>query len=207
MRPGVFLAITNLSSTTQGAVAIFGGLVMLLALAYLRWRHQARSIVQHFNEQFITGKCLLGKSKVQGQRRAFAWRVPKKVGLCFSILDRVFVLLSTRYIKNPDLCSLVPDFESDTLSLSSNWLPKPMSYVKFMRTFRCFLELIRVPKSEAQGVKYNYIRRFLPTLGEVLRVDTTEAQSLSNWIEIADGRDCREARASHPTSRHYAGDK
>ena len=58
-----------------------------------------------------------------------------------------------------------------------------MSYVKFMRTFRCFLEFIGVPKTEAQGVKYNYIRRFLPTLGEVLRVDTTEAQSLSNWIE------------------------
>ena len=133
MPPGVFLAITNLSSTTQGTVAIFGGLVMLLAFACLRWRHQARSIVQHFNEQFIKGKCLLGKSKVQGQRRAFAWRVPKKVGLCFSILDRVFVLLSTLYIKNPDLCSLVPDFESDTLSPSSNWLPKRMSYAKFMR--------------------------------------------------------------------------
>ena len=29
---------------------------------------------------------------------------------------------------------------------------------------------------EAQDVNYNYIRRFLPTLGEVLRVDTTEAQ-------------------------------
>ena len=209
MPPGVFLAITNLSSTThtQGAVAIFGGFVMLLAIACLRWRHQARSIVQHFDEQFITGKCLLGKSKVQGQRRAFARRVPKKVSLCFSIVDRVFVLMSTLYIKNPDLCSLVPDFESDTLLPSSNRLPKPMSYVKFMRTFRCFLGLIGVPKTEAQGVKYNYIRRFLPTLGEVLRVDTSEAQSLSNWIEIADGRDRREACASHPTSRHYAGDK
>ena len=76
--PGVFLAITNHSSTTQGAVAIFGGIVMLLGIACLLWRHQARSIVQHFDEQFITGKCLLGKSKVQGQRRAFAWRVPKK---------------------------------------------------------------------------------------------------------------------------------
>ena len=82
-----------------------------------------------------------------------------------------------------------------------------MSYVKFTRTFRCFLGLIGVPKTEAQELKYNYIRRFLPTLGEVLRVDTTEAQSLSNWIEIADGRDRREARSSHPTSRHYAGDK
>ena len=102
----------------------------------------------------------------------------EKVSLCFSILDRVFVLLSTLYIKNSNLCSLVPDF--DTLSPSSKWLPKPISYVKFMRTFRCFLGLIGVPKTEAQAVKYNYIRRFLPTLGEVLRVDTTEAQSLSN---------------------------
>ena len=107
---------------------------MLLSRACLRWRHQARSIVQHFDEQFITGKCLLGKSEVQGQRRAFAWRVPEKVGLCFSILAHVFVLLSTLYIKNPNLCSLIQVFESDTLSLSSNWLPEPMSYVKFMRT-------------------------------------------------------------------------
>ena len=82
-----------------------------------------------------------------------------------------------------------------------------MSDGKFMRTLRSFLELIGVPKKVARGVKYNYIRRFLPTLGEVLRVDTTEAQSLSNWIEIAKGRDRREARANHPTSRHYAGDK
>ena len=102
---------------------------------------------------------------------------------------------------------LLGPFASDTLSPSSVWLPKPMSCGKFMRTFRSFLELIGVPKKVAQGVKYNYIRRFLPTLGEVLRVDTTEAQSLSNWIEIAQGRDRREARANHPTSRHYAGDK
>ena len=114
--------------------------------------------------------------------------------------------LHSRHVENPDLCSLVPDFVSDTLSPSSVWLPKPMSCGKFMRTFKSFLELIGVPKKVAQGVKYNYIRRFL-TLGEVLRVDTTEAQSLSNWIEIAQGRDRREARANHPTSGHYAGDK
>ena len=49
MPPGVFLEIMYYSSKTQGAVAMFGGLVVLLAVACLRWRHQARSIVQHFN--------------------------------------------------------------------------------------------------------------------------------------------------------------
>ena len=186
---------------------MFGGLVVFLAVACLRWRHQARSVVKHLNERFITGKCLLGKSKVQGQRRAFEWRVPREIGRCFSFLDRVFVLLSTLYVKNPDLRSLIPDFASDILSPSSVWLPKPMSDGKFMCTLRSFLELIGVTRKVAQGVKYNYIRRFLPTLGEVLRVDTTEAQSLSNWVEIAKGRDRREARANHPTSRLDAGDK
>ena len=48
---------------------------------------------------------------------------------------------------------------------------------------------------------------FSQHLVRFLRVDTTEAQSLSNWIEIVKGRDRREAQANHPTSRHYAGDK
>ena len=82
-----------------------------------------------------------------------------------------------------------------------------MSEGKFMRTFRSFFELFGVTRKVAQGVKYNYIRRFLPTFGEVLRVDTTEAQSLSTWIEIVKGRDRREAQANHPTSTHYVGDK
>ena len=182
MPSGVFLAIMHYSSKAQGAVAMFGGLVVFLAVARLRWRHQARSVVKHLNDRFITGKCLLGKSKVQGQRRAFKWRVPREIGQCFSFLDRVFVLLSTLYVKNPNLRSLIPYFASDILSPSSVWLPKPMSDGKFMRTLRSFRELIGVPRKVAQGVKYNYIRRFFPTLGEVLRVDTTDAQSLSNWV-------------------------
>ena len=78
MPPGVFLAITNLSSTTQGAVGISGGLVMLLAFACLRWRHQVRSIVQHFNEQFITGTCLLGKSKSARPKTSFCMESAEK---------------------------------------------------------------------------------------------------------------------------------
>ena len=67
MPPGVFLAITYLSSNTQGAVAMLGGLVVLLAVACLRWQHQARSIVQHLNEQFITGKCLWASLKCKAR--------------------------------------------------------------------------------------------------------------------------------------------
>ena len=39
---------------------------------------------------------------------------------------------------------------------------------------------------------------FSLTLGEVLRVDTTEAQSLGNWIEIVKGRDRRKPRPIIP---------
>ena len=151
MPPGVFLAIMHYSSKAQGAVAMFGGLVVFLAVACLRWRHQARSVVKHLDERFITGKCLLGKSKVQGQRRAFEWRVPREIGRCFSLLDRVFVLLSTLYVKNPNPRSLIPDFASDILSPSSVWLPKPMSDGKFMRTLWSFLELIGVTQEGGSG--------------------------------------------------------
>ena len=178
-----------------------GSLLALAAPSSLGCQTLKRAVLSQGSE------CLLGKSKVQGQRRAFEWRVPREIGRCFSFLDRVFVLLSTLHVKNPDLRSLIPDFASDILSPSSAWLPKPMSVGKFMCTLRSFLELIGVTKKVAQGIKYNCIRRFLTTLGEVLRVDTTESQSLSNWVEVEKDRDRREARANHPTSRQYAGDK
>ena len=113
-----FFATKYLSSTTQGAVATFGGLVVLLTVACLLWLLKAQSIVQHLKKHFITGEFLTGKSKVQSQIKAFAWRVPRKICVCVSQFSRVFVLLSTLYVEKPDLCFLVPNFASDTLSPS-----------------------------------------------------------------------------------------
>ena len=147
MPPGVFLAIMYCSSNTQGAVAMFGGLVVLLAVACLRWRHQARSVVKHLNEQFITGKCLLGKSKVQGQRRAFEWRTCHGKLVCVSRFSTESSFCCRHTMSRTLTCALSSLTSRLILChLSSVWLPKPMSDGKFMRTLRSFLELNRRPQ-------------------------------------------------------------
>ena len=93
MPPGVFLAIMHYSSKAQGAVAMFGGLVVLLAVACLRWRHQARSVVKHLNERFITGKCLSGQvQSARPKEELLRGGCPREIGWCFSILDVVDAL-------------------------------------------------------------------------------------------------------------------
>ena len=61
---------------------------------------------------------------------------------------------------------------------------------------------------KAEEAQYNTLRRFMPSAGEALRYDTPSAQSLSNWTEVAKGENPRAAaRATHPSSRHYAETK
>ena len=111
MPPG-FSLIMHYSSETQGAVAMFGGLVVLLAVACLRWRHQARSIVQYSNERSSQGSVFRASLKRKAREEILHGECHGKIGLCLSILDRFFVLLSTLYVENPNLCSLVPDLGS-----------------------------------------------------------------------------------------------
>ena len=62
-------------------------------------------------------------------------------------------------------------------------------------------------ENEAKEMKYNSLRRYMPSLGEALRFDVAEAQSLSNWTEVPKGALARRERATHPTSRSYATTK
>ena len=54
---------------------------------------------------------------------------------------------------------------------------------------------------------HNALRRFLQSLGEILQFDSVEAQSISNWAEIAKGVQQSRDKATHPASRIYAADK
>ena len=50
----------------------------------------------------------------------------------------------------------------------------------------------------------NSLRRFMPTMANVLQVGTEVAQAIGSWEEIPKGDGCASARASRPMSLHYS---
>ena len=78
--------------------------------------------------------------------------------------------------------TLVPDIrmENGRINDSSEWLDTQMTGKKFIRTMRAFAEMAGVSNAEAQGLSFNTLRRFLPTLGEAVDLSPPELQSLSN---------------------------
>ena len=82
-----------------------------------------------------------------------------------------------------------------------------MSLSKFLELFRGILILIGMDPAAAEASSYNALRRLLPSIAEVLELGHEELQSIGNWVEIPKGVTKPTDRASHPTSRIYAGDK
>ena len=201
MPPGVFLVITNLSSTTRGAVAIFGGIAMLLAIACSICDTKPDQLFSISTNSSLQGsvswvhpKCKAKDELLHGECREKLVCASRFLTMCSSCCrhstSRISTCVRWSLFLNLILCHLfLTGFPNRCLMSSS-----------------CALQVFPSthwrPKDRGTRCQVQYICRFFPTLGEVLHVDTTEAQSLNNWIEIADGRDRREARASHPTSRH-----
>ena len=87
---------------------------------------------------------------------------------------------------------------------------RAMSRARFLELLRGSLLEMKVETTAAQTAGYNRLRRFLPTLGNVVGLDWDSMQALGSWIEIPVGggpQPNKGFRASNPMSLHYSGQK
>eukprot|EP00435_Cladocopium_sp_Y103_P065108 s646_g27.t1 len=85
---------------------------------------------------------------------------------------------------------------------------KPMSRSRFLEIFRGALHQIGVPMEEATTAGFNRLRRVMPTLANVLRLEDSELQAVGSWVEIPAGggpNAARKSRAVWLMGRHYSG--
>ena len=69
---------------------------------------------------------------------------------------------------------------------------------------------IGVDPAQAQVAGFNRLRRFLPTLGQICRLDPQDQQSLGSWVEVPSAggpTPQRKSRATWSMGVHYAGQK
>ena len=169
------------------------------------------------DEAYLHFNCSLGKSKKGGARRPFEWIVPRCLEPGVDTLGPLISLFNELAAKNPSANFLVPDIRlrlegrigvfDDTAELVMH---RAMPYSKFVDLPQGLLLRIGLEREAALGVTFNTLRRTLPSVGEAVSFSTEEMQSLSNWTELVKGAGSDETKtlkASHPTSRDYAGGK
>ena len=209
LSPWGFLNLLELARSTQGSINMFVLQVLLLTMACIRWEHGLRSMLLRSSPSALIGFCSMGNARVGGRRQGFEWRAPRFLMESHDTLGPLTAFYQTLYTQLPSATFLIPDWElkRGRLTADAPWQPRPMQQPKFLELLRGVLLDAGYGETGAQRASYNTLRRFLPSLGEVLGFDDKEAQSISNWAEIAKGVRLHEARASHPMARHYAGDK
>ena len=64
---------------------------------------------------------------------------------------------------------------------------KAMSRARFLEVMRGALVQVGVDFTQAQSATYNKLRRFLPTMPNVMELPDLDLQSVGNWTELPSG--------------------
>jgi len=184
------------------------------ATSCIRFEHFQRSSFVGEADTFLIFKCSQGKARRQGTRPPYEWAMPELVFRGASLLKIVkdFVLHEAL----PDVGFLWPAvaLQADELwqvTETTPWIvTKKMSRGRFLELMRGTLMDIGVDPAQAQVAGFNRLRRFLPTLGQICRLDPQDQQSLGSWVEVPSAggpTPQRKSRATWSMGVHYAGQK
>ena len=182
------------------------------SVSCIRFEHFQRSRLVSHQAEWARFWCRQGKRRVRGARPGYEWATPELAWQGFSLLKVLAEFFKHECLTNAGF--LWPQVQLDPQDLweihegSPFNVAKPMSRQRFLEILRGALHQIGVPMEEATTATFNKLRRFMPTLANVLRLDAPELQAVGSWIEIpaAGGPSpTTKSRATWIMGRHYAG--
>ena len=213
LEPWEMVNLMFLFFKAQGTHKLLIGWLLQSAAGCIRWEHIQRSAFVAKHGQWMEFRCSQGKSRRQGARPAYTWALPE---LCWRG-QSLLALLSDYFTHEalPTAAFLVPGLDlqaEDLWEISPDTalkIDRPMSRGRFLEVFRGALTQCGLAVQAAKGATYNRLRRFLPTLANVVELDDTDAQAVGNWTDVVQGgwRSAPRPVATLPMSRHYAGGK
>ena len=214
LSPGELINLILLASKAQGTRAVLLAFMVQSAVSCIRFEHMQRSSMVKDHKTWLEFRCRQGKSRCKGARPAYHWSTPEIAfqgwSLCATLRDFfMHEMLPDSTFLWPAL-KLSPDDLWTVTDVTPFEVGKPMQRARFLELMRGCLQEANVEPSEASTAGYNRLRRFLPTLGNVLVLDKDGVQALGSWAEIPAGggpQPSKKTRATVEMSLHYAGQK
>ena len=199
------------SSGTNSLVLAF---MLWAAVSCIRFEHVQRSKFDRSEGNALFFTCSQGKARRQGARPAFQWAMPDIPFPGFSLVKIVQDFVTLELL--PERNYLWPALQLDPLDLwqvteHTPWrLDRKLSRGRFLELLRRALLDLGTAPDQAQTAGFNRLRRFLPTLGNVVRLSPQDQQAVGNWVEIPTGGGPipnQKSRATWTMGIHYSGQR
>ncbi len=211
LQPWEFHNMCVLVGQELGSLRKLYDLQMMVTCSCIRFKHVQRSSLCSPDGVFT---CAEGKVKANGVARApYDW----VMGVPPDAAGGPLLLKNLIQFWDEDMPSqgfLMPSFRADrTLGLTSD-LPlltnRAMSSSRFMEVLRGLLLRAGCSMQRVRGVKYNTLRRFLPTAANCFGFSPEDQQAIGSWQDIPSGgmqSSSSKPTADNRTSLRYAGGK
>ena len=202
LSPGDFLTILC-QAQQEGADSIPSQLVILACVACIRCKHFARSQLISHTTTMISAHCSKGKRVKQGSRPPYTWAVPlmPEVGDC--VFKTVIRLLEQW--QRP--LFFVPAFKAGTTRRrfrARQWQQRPMLNHQWVTILKQAAVTAGWDAANLGALSYNSMRRFLPTVANVLRFSEHTAQAIGSWQELPQGEGSSASTSRQLMSIHYS---
>eukprot|EP00435_Cladocopium_sp_Y103_P016958 s317_g4.t1 len=212
LSPWEFVNLVQFAKKQTGTNLILAAFTLQCAVSCIRFEHVQRSRPASESRHAAFYRCSQGKRRVRGSRPGYTWATPEVQFQGFSLLK-----ILVEFYKHECLSEVSFLWPQVQLEAADLWeihqatpflVDKRMSRTRFLEIFRGILHQLGLPPEEAGTSGYNRLRRFLPTLGNVLRLEPPEMQAVGSWVEVPAGggpAPTVKSRATWLMGRHYAG--
>ena len=144
------LSLLRQEAEGRGVRATFASVILLATGGCIRFLHVQRSTFVGMTDDFVVFRCAKGKRRQHGIREGFRWATPRCWRPEGDTLARAVALIkdvarkAKAYEENP---FLIPDMTTSqghsVDPAQDRWLPRPMSYSKFVSLMRSYIADLR----------------------------------------------------------------
>ena len=201
-------------SRAEGTHKVLLGMLLMVAFSCVRFEHLQRSHLVADHHTWLEFHCSQGKARKKGSRPAYNWGAPEVLFRGHSLAK---VLGDFYRLEMPEADFLLPALSLqavDLWELTENTafiIDRRMSRGRFLEIFRGCLSQAGLDMESSKTAGFNRLRRFLPTLGNVMELDPMAMQAIGSWTEVPQGggldASAQKARAIIPMGLHYASQK
>lgn len=212
LEPWEFVNLASLMVQAKGTNQVILAWFMMTALSCVRYEHLQRSKLVRDHGDWLEFYCSEGKARRKGSRPGYSWACPNFVWKGHHLAK----LLADFFAHESENSGfLFPALELHASDLWEVHESTPMVTTRKLSRAR-FLELLRgamlqagLAPQHAASVHFNRLRRFTPTMGNLLKLSVPDMQSIGSWQEVPDGggREGAKPKAVMHMGLHYSGQK